>query len=282
MPELPEVEHLRRTLGPLIRGRAVTRVRLLRPDIFTGARTDGTMLMGAVLRTPRRRGKQLALLARDGRVLCVQLGMTGQLFVVPPGGAARADHVHARWTLNDGATLVFRDPRRFGRLTPFTDTADLRRRAWDALGPDALTAPLDALTRALTMTCRPVKAALLDQSLLAGVGNIYADESLFRARINPTTPAHHLVRPETIRLARSIRRVLTAAIGHGGSTLRDYVDGQGIPGRHQQAHLVYGRAGLPCTHCGRSLSMTRIQQRSTVFCAICQPQVRPYPRDLST
>lgn len=179
-------------------------------------------------------------------------------------------HVHATWAFDSGATLCFEDPRRFGLLRVFRSLGVLKEH-WAALGPDALTITSDDLGRALQKTRRPIKAALLDQRLLAGVGNIYADESLFLARVNPQIPADRLSPKHAARLAEAIRRVLAQAVEAGGSTLRDYADADGRPGSYQQRHAVYGRAGLVCSACPSRLSTGLVGQRTTVWCPRCQP-----------
>jgi formamidopyrimidine-DNA glycosylase len=216
-----------------------------------------------------RRGKQLALIAEDGRVLVVQLGMSGQMRVLPPGPAGQETHVHASWLLETGERVIFRDPRRFGGLAVLPDPAALEAR-WSALGPDALAITGRALAAAIGESSRAIKAALLDQSAIAGVGNIYADESLFRARLRPDRLCTTLRDPEYSRLAAAIRQSLTLAIKAGGSTLRDYTTATGGRGGAQEAHLVYGRAGQTCKRCGGILEGLKLAQRATVFCPACQ------------
>ncbi len=279
MPELPEIEHLKRTLEPVLRGAVITHVRLHRPDVLRTRSNGGSSESGkALLRGGRvaqlaRHGKELAIIADDGRVLCVHLGMSGRLQFLPSRSRLpRRDHVHCEWRvgsrLGDGR-LVFRDPRRFGGLWGYATREALRAR-WGKLGPDALTAAAPLLARALARTRRPVKAALLDQRLLAGVGNIYADESLFAARVHPCLPACRLDTPACRRLAASIRSVLRRSIQSGGSTIRDYVDGHGASGSFAARHRVYGRASLPCVRCSTTLIGQRLAQRMTVYCPACQ------------
>jgi formamidopyrimidine-DNA glycosylase len=229
------------------------------------------LLAGAQIDRLQRHGKQLALIARDGRCLVVQLGMTGQLLLSTRPAAARLSHVHALWSIAaDGdPCLVFRDPRRFGGLWPAASPAALASR-WRALGPDALTIAPDQLAAGFAHSRRPIKSALLDQALLAGVGNIYADEALFAARIAPRRLAHRVRPTEINALAQCVRAVLSASIDAGGSTLRDFVDGAGNPGTYRDRHQVYGRAGLPCPVCGTALRSALIAQRTSVWCRRCQ------------
>lgn len=282
MPELPEVETVRRTLEPLLVGRRVMRVDLRRADIVEGDSSAGALLEGATIRSLVRRGKQLAIIAGGGgrkpdagRVLVVHLGMTGQL--VHHG--ARVDvrsttHVHALWEIGadaggDGGVLTFRDPRRFGGLWPLRDEGALRER-WGALGPDGLEITGDELRERAGGSRRAIKAALLDQGVVAGVGNIYADESLFRAGVRPGRACRGIGAGEWMRLAGSIREVLGAAILAGGSTVRDYVGGTGEMGTAQRSHLVYGRGREACFGCGRTLRASVVAQRTTVWCGTCQ------------
>jgi formamidopyrimidine-DNA glycosylase len=200
--------------------------------------------------------------------------MTGQLLHratdrrprLPP--APDGSHVHAVWEFDHGRVL-FRDPRRFGALRVFASTAALDEH-WAGLGPDALTITADQLAAALRGSARPVKAALLDQAVVAGVGNIYADEALFAAGVRPTRLCRNLRDAQIQAIASSIRAVLAGAVQAGGSTLRDYVDGDGNPGSYQRSHAVYGRAGEPCPRCGRPLKSVTVAQRTTVWCSACQ------------
>ncbi|MHC4107643.1 MAG: Fpg/Nei family DNA glycosylase, partial [Planctomycetota bacterium] len=202
------------------------------------------------------------------------LGMSGQLHYVPAGQRPpRRDHVHCMWwitTHRGSGRLVFRDPRRFGGLWTFSSMDHLRRDRWSRLGPDALTISAAALHRRLRGTRRRLKAALLDQRLLCGIGNIYVDESLFAARIHPCSVSLALPPRQTQALASAIRATLRHAIRAGGSTFRDYLDGRGQPGRYTTRHQVYGRAGSPCLSCGRALERQEVGQRTTVACRRCQ------------
>lgn len=280
MPELPEVETVRRTLEPLLVGRRVARVELRRADIVEGDGSAAALLEGTTIEAIRRHGKQIALIGSGAgvrRALVVHLGMTGQLV----HHAVRPDlqsttHVHALWTMETGAALkskpagvlVFRDPRRFGGLWPLS--LDALGARWSGLGPDALAATGEGLRERGGASARAVKGVLLDQSVVAGVGNIYADEALFRAGIRPTRGARRMRREEWDALAAAIGGVMRAALEAGGSTLRDYVGGTGERGRAQLGHAVYGRMGEPCVGCGATLKGGVVAQRTTVWCAKCQ------------
>lgn len=277
MPELPEVEHLRRSLDPVLVGTRLVRVAVRRRSVVarSGQLLEQALLAGSRIRSTVRHGKQMALIADDGRALVVQLGMTGSVTIesgAPPKGMD-GKHRHVIWELEDARRMVFRDPRRFGGLTAFASEDSLRS-AWSALGPDALLTAPGALAKHLVQTLagrnRPVKAALLDQAVLAGLGNIYADEALFAAQVHPLRPASCLSSAECSAIAREAHRILSEAAERGGSTLRDYRDAFGRPGEAVQIHRVYGRTGEPCTRCNGVIESIRLQGRTTAFCPRCQ------------
>lgn len=288
MPELPEVECVRRSLQAAISGGFVAGATLLRRDICESRDAQGRLvrtraehlLSGSTIDRVERLGKQLALIAANGRVLCVHLGMTGQLLVRRERSGESdvpRDHVHARWAIrrNGGsgeACVIFRDPRRFGGLWTFESLDQLKRSRWRLLGPDALTIRAEELHEALRDRTCSIKAALLDQGTLAGVGNIYADEALFSAGISPGMCAGRIHAEQVTTLASHIRETLALAIESGGSTLRDYRDASGSRGTFQHRHAVYGRAGEPCLRCGGALRRATIAQRTTVYCPACQPR----------
>ena len=280
MPELPEVETVRQALAHRLAGADVSRAALGRADILT--RPERTPAARALLAGDRiielkRHGKQLALCAASGRTLVVHLGMTGQLLLAPAHGRTTLDHIHARWTWSKGdrtGRLLFRDPRRFGGLTAFP-SRDALEAVWAHLGPDAATVTHPELSAAFQGTRgprrAPIKALLLNQQLIAGIGNIYADEALHAARITPHRSAGSLDDREIRTLARNIREVLRQAIAAGGSTIRDYADANGSAGWFQSRHKVYGRGGKPCRRCKTPLTTALIAQRTTVWCERCQP-----------
>ena len=286
MPELPEVENLRRSLESGLLGARVGTVLLARTDIVHGwsdrKRIEtGDLLGGCSIASLDRRGKQLAIIGDRGSGLVVHLGMSGQLRW-GSGEDSAGLHVHARWGILDslGArrTLEFRDPRRFGGLFPFRSRTDLESRLWADLGPDAVGEPLDSLSAhlrtAFRSSRRAIKSVLLDQSVIAGIGNIYADEALFAAGIDPRCRADRLAASRSDRLAEEIQRVLRAAIDAGGTTLRDYVDASGRSGSFQSLHAVYGRAGLGCRLCSAILRSGLVSGRTTVWCPSCQSRSR--------
>lgn len=279
VPELPEVERLRQTLRPHLLGRSITHAHLHRPDF--AARMDAgqerpacsaDLLQSARITNLERRGKQLAIVADGRQTLLVHLGMSGQVLVRTAEQVSQAPaltHVHAQWVLDNGLHVLFRDPRRFGGLWCWPTFAALEAHWHATLGPDALLADGDHLFEA-SRSGRAIKSVLLDQAVLAGVGNIYADEALFRSKVRPTRRARRLTRVEAHLLAESIRVVLEAAIASGGSTLRDYLDADGNKGAGQLSHAVYGRSGEMCIHCAKPLSTTAVSQRTTVYCTRCQ------------
>lgn len=231
-------------------------------------------LDGACIAALHRLGKQLAIEAQDGRVLLLQLGMSGQVRI---DRDAPATHRHLEWEVRCAGRarmpLVFRDPRRFGGVSWWPSVEALRADAWSGLGPDALAIDGGTLAGRLRGV-RAVKAALLDQAVLAGVGNIYADEALFLAGIHPRRRARSIGRGEAMALASALRTVLRRAVRANGSTLRDHVGVGGAPGAAQHAHRAYGRAGQPCTACGRPMASGQVGGRTTVWCDRCQPGSR--------
>ncbi|MBU3682719.1 MAG: bifunctional DNA-formamidopyrimidine glycosylase/DNA-(apurinic or apyrimidinic site) lyase [Phycisphaerales bacterium] len=292
LPELPEIEVVRQSLRPVLEGASMRVVRVGPHDMRARGRgrnarvrgpwmTARQLLDGARIDRLERCGKQLAIVARDGRTLVVQLGMSGQLIA----GDCDATHRHVTWDAVRGRSRVpvtFRDPRRFGGLSSWP-TFDAVRQAWDdELGPDALDIDPGHLRTALTGR-RSVKAALLDQRAVAGVGNIYADESLHRAGIDPRMRCTRLRDHDIEVLAREIRHVLGRAVVRGGSTLRDHRSAIGSRGDAQQEHAVYGRGGLPCLGCGSAIRTCRLAGRTTSWCPACQPLVhRQSPGNVRT
>jgi formamidopyrimidine-DNA glycosylase len=276
MPELPEVEAVRRSLQGAIADRCVHRVEVRRADVVTGDAAAASLLAGCVIQTIDRLGKELAIIGvgNDGatRCVCVHLGMSGSLCWVASDMPGKIDrHVHIVWHMDHGQ-MLFRDPRRFGGVWSYACLADRDAYRWSLRGEDALTITPERLHARLSRTTRPIKAVLLDQTVVAGVGNIYADELLFAAGVHPLTPGQVVDLARTRCVVTAMRRILRQAIEAGGSTLRDggYVNGDGAPGRFQSQHRVYGRSGCPCLRCKTPLSTLRLSARTTVFCPTCQ------------
>lgn len=280
MPELPEVENVRRGLARSVLGRRIRSVEVRRADVVQGPADPGSLLSGQDLVQVARLGKQLALVGsgrqtRDtqlsGPCVCVHLGMTGSLRYCPSKTDAEKDnHTHVIWRLAGGGSLIFRDPRRFGGLWTYPSMEELESERWSQLGQDALNITPVMLHRVLQKTRRPLKAALLDQSVVAGLGNIYVDELLFACRLSPTRPAGTCTSEQTKRMVATMRRLLNRAIRSGGSTLRDYVGADGRSGGFQTKHKVYGRGGLSCVTCQSLLMQSQVAGRTTVSCQSCQ------------
>jgi formamidopyrimidine-DNA glycosylase len=273
VPELPEVETIVADLRPHLVGRTIIRCELSFPTLVRHPEPEQFVdgVVGMRIESVGRRGKYIVLGLTGGVLLVVHLGMTGQLRLVDP--AARLEnHTHAVFFLDDGKQLRYRDPRRFGRLLLGTAEALVASKKMPRLGPEPIDPAYeaDALYRELRRRRAPLKAVLLDQKAIAGVGNIYADESLHRAGLRPTRVASTVSRQSARRLHQSLRESLELAIANRGSSVDTYRDAWGDLGGQQEKLLVYGRAGEPCFTCGRPLSSVRIAGRTTVFCRHCQ------------
>jgi formamidopyrimidine-DNA glycosylase len=269
MPELPEVQTIVSRLNPVVAGRRVEGFRLLRRDIVKHGPLDlSRRFNGKVLAAVSRRGKRIILHVSTGEELNIHLGMTGSLYLVR-AAAPLAKHTHMRIRLQGLVEeLRFRDPRRFGGIW-MAGSGGSAGRFSASLGPDALEIRLPEF-RKLTAARRQIKQLLLDQQAIAGLGNIYTDEALHRARIHPLTPAAAIGPDQVAALLKSIRAVLRAAIAAGGSSIQDYVNADGEPGWFQLKHRVYGREGEPCRRCGAVVRRIVVGSRSTHFCPRCQ------------
>ncbi len=270
MPELPEVETVVRDLRPLVVGRTVLGVEV--GDRALRKPWDAAWvgrLAGVTIESIRRRGKWILLDLSGGARLIVHLGMTGQ-FTAVPTLALRPDHLHVVFTLSGLVELRYRDIRRFGSVVLVADEATAMASLDAKLGPEPFDIPPDGFHAAVTGTARTLKALLLDQSLVAGVGNIYADEALHRAKLHPETRGTQLTRPQVNRLREAITAVITHAIEKRGSSIRDYVGGSGLKGGFQDEFRAYGRTGEPCPTCGVPIERVRVAGRSSHFCPQCQ------------
>jgi formamidopyrimidine-DNA glycosylase len=272
VPELPEVETVVRDLRPCLVGRCLTSIAkgkqsLRRPWLAAWE----SALLGRRVRAVRRRGKWIVLALEGGPHLVFHLGMTGQL-TVTDAREPRAPHTHLVVGLErSGRELRFRDVRRFGSATLFPSAEALKGFFCDmGLGPEPFELGLRYWRTRLAGTSRPLKAVLLDQRVVAGVGNIYADEALFAARLRPTRLGRDTGPAEAQRLQRAVVAVLNRAIEGRGSSVRDYVGGSGRKGRFQEEHAVYGRAGKPCPRCRTAIECIRLAGRSTHYCPKCQ------------
>lgn len=290
MPELPEVEVTRRQIAPVLVGRTFARVRTTKPSYFfiTPPEKLKRGLEGRTVRALARRGKYLLAEIDGGAQLLLHLGMTGQLFasgvtsVRLLSAAARAAlapeqqrrfepdlHTHLRLSFaDDGPEVFFRDVRKFGKVQLLAAGEPSERLA--KLGVDALEITGDALFESTRGRVVTIKSLLLDQAVVAGAGNIYADEALFLASVRPTRRAQRVKRHECERIADQLKRVLLRSIETGGSSISDYVSPDGSDGAYQDERRVYARTGEPCQRCGTKIKRIVIGQRSAHYCASCQ------------
>ncbi len=289
MPELPEVEVTRRRISPFLLNKRIREVRTTRPSYFFVTPPDELQrqLTGRCFTALLREGKYLLGLLDDDSRLLLHLGMTGQLFAegatnprllrgtaastLTPGDERqfRPDlHTHLALHFDGSPTVFFRDTRKFGKVEwlPAGKTSPRLTK----LGPDALAAEAATLHEKFKRRSIPIKTLLLDQSVLAGAGNIYADEALFLAGIRPTRAANRLSLPQTTRILTELQRVLLRSIETGGSSISDYVAPDGSDGGYQDERRVYGLSGAPCRVCGALVRRTVLGQRSTHYCPTCQ------------
>ena len=295
MPELPEVETVRRGLAPAMVGARFARVVLRRPNLrFPFPENFAERLTGRTVTALARRAKYLTAPLDSGETLVMHLGMSGRFDVRLPDGRNLSPgdfylegalgvpkHDHVVMAMETGATITYNDVRRFGFMDLVPTAGLAASRHFAGMGLEPLEAGLTgaAIARLFRHRITPLKAALLDQRLIAGLGNIYVCEALHRAGLHPETPAGTLTKPDgrptakATLLARTIRAVLAEAVAAGGSTLRDYAHTDGSAGAFQHAFRVYDRFGAPCRTPGCGGSVARIVQsgRSTFFCATCQP-----------
>jgi formamidopyrimidine-DNA glycosylase len=290
MPELPEVEVTRRRIAPLLEGRRVARLRTSRPSYFflTPPARLRRGLEGRALGALTRVGKYLVAEVEGGARLLLHLGMTGQLFAdgvasvrllsasrrasLAPEAQARFTpdrHTHLRFEFADGGPAVlFRDVRKFGKVQLLAPGERCER--LERLGVDALATTGAALFAATRGRSAPIKTLLLDQAILAGTGNIYADEALYLAGVRPRRPARRVTRAECERIAEALRCVMLRSIETGGSSISDYVAPDGSDGAYQDERRVYAREGEACAACGRTVRRVVLGQRSAHWCPGCQ------------
>ena len=273
MPELPEVETVRRRLAPVLEGATIERAEIVDPRLTrpVAPAIVADRLVGDTVATLDRRGKYLLWRLASGRTLVVHLRMTGSLRHAPAGGLPDDAYRRARVVLDTGAEVGYRDVRRFGTWE-LLDDGHLRPYLASRLGPEPLAPSFTAarLARLLEGRRAPIKAFLLDQRRIAGVGNIYADEALWRARIHPRRTAGELGPDEVARLHRGIRAALRRGVELQGSTLRDYATPDGASGGMQREFHVYGRLGEPCDRCGTPIERIVVAGRGTWLCPRCQ------------
>jgi len=271
MPELPEVETTRRGIEPHIRGRLVTAVVVRQPRLrwLVPVEQIVQQVVGRRVDAVLRRGKYLLLKIGDG-YLIIHLGMSGSLRLVA-GAAPVGKHDHVDLSLEDGGVLRLTDPRRFGSVLWHQGRIE-EHVLLARLGPEPLSGEFDGeyLYRLSRKRKQSIKQFLMDSHRVVGVGNIYANEALFEAKIDPRCAAGQVSRARYQRLAQIVKTVLARAIEQGGTTLKDFVGGDGKPGYFQQQLQVYGRGGEPCHQCGSTLQEIKLGQRATVFCTKCQ------------
>lgn len=277
MPELPEVETVKRTLNQLVIGKTVASVEVRWPHIIRrpqDCRQFARLLKGETLHHVGRRGKFL-LLCFDHEVVVSHLRMEGR-YRLEPDEAPVDRYTHVIFHFTDGTALRYRDVRKFGTMHLFQ-----KGREWDSLplsklGPEPFSPEFTEsfLRSACRKTTRAIKPLLLDQTAVVGLGNIYVDESLFRARIHPLAPAAELTDNQLAALREAIVETLREAVRMGGSSVRTFVNGQGEMGFFQQKLCVYGREGQPCVRCGTAIDKIRVGGRGTHFCPVCQARRR--------
>ncbi len=281
MPELPEVETVRARLAPVLAGRRFERVEIHDPRLVRPFEPHAVAaeLEGEHVRAVERRGKYLVVRFESGRALLVHLRMTGSLRHAPSGAADDDPHRRAVVSLDDGSDVTYRDVRRFGTWF-LVEPGELEPYLAVRLGAEPLERRFTArrLGERLAGRRAPVKAVLLDQRTIAGVGNIYADEALWRAAVHPLRPAYSLDEEEIGRLTKGVKDALRAGIARQGATLRDYAQPDGSRGRMQDELKVYGRLGEPCDRCGTPIEKTRVAGRGTWYCPTCQPAQGRSPR----
>lgn len=270
MPELPEVETTRRGIAPHIQGKKFQHVVVRQPQLRWPVPDDlEPALIGLSLRDVDRRGKYL-LLSTDNGTLLIHLGMSGNLRITKPEQAVRK-HDHIDFIFDDDTVLRLNDQRRFGAVL-WTSEPIENHPLLANLGPEPLCDDFNGeyLFNKSRKRITPVKNLIMDSHIVVGVGNIYANEALFLARLHPKRPAGDIALSDYQHLAKAIKTVLQQAIEQGGTTLRDFVNAQGKPGYFQQALSVYGRDGQACLHCAEPIQQLKIGQRASYFCASCQ------------
>lgn len=267
MPELPEVETIRRSLLSNVNA-SIQKVEIFHPGILRRQDYELNELSGQIIQEIARRGKFLVLKTRERKYLVIHLGMSGRFFMLEETEALAGKHIHAVLLLDNGRRLVYQDPRRFGGLWLVRDVAEF----FAHMGCEPLEDEFnqDVLAKLLKDRKVAIKTLLLNQNLIAGIGNIYADEALFAAGILPHRAAGSLTEAEIGRLTWAIKEVLKKSIEQRGTTFRDFRDGYNQSGGFQNHLQVYGRINAPCRKCGQLILQDRIGGRSTHYCQHCQ------------
>jgi len=269
VPELPEVETIRRGLDRRLRGARIVRVEVREPRLRRVVDEAALRsLRGRLIAGVERRAKYLLADVGDGLVWLMHLGMSGRVLLLPRDAPVGA-HEHVRVEFDTGWILAYRDPRRFGwmRVAPLNGLEEIAN-----LGPEPLNGDFGAATLRVRLrgTKRDVKAALLDQRVVAGIGNIYANEILFRARVRPTRRCHRLTERDLAAIAGATQAVLSDAVQRRGTSFSDYFDSDGIPGSFQAVLAVFDRAGKPCRRCRGPIKRRAHGGRSSFYCPVCQ------------
>jgi len=272
MPELPEAETIVRDLRPRVTGRRVVGVKVIKPDVLARISPEQfrRRLKGRTIESVGRRAKNIVIRFDRDLVLVINLGMTGRVVSSDAPRASELRHVAVRFMLDDGRELLYDDARRFGRLELFSSNAWAERDAQFGVEPLSADFTPELLYAGLKQSRVPVRNWLLDQTRIAGVGNIYANEALYRAGIRPTRRSNLVTPAEAARLRDAIRDVLSEAIARRGTTLADYRDANGEKGGFEPLLQVYGREGEPCPRCGSTVRRVVISNRSAFYCPKCQ------------
>ena len=275
MPELPEVETVRLGLAPAMEGYALVQAKLFRPNLrFPFPNGFGQRLIGKTVKSLSRRAKFLLIILDDSTVLISHLGMSGSFRIYETAPPPLDKHDHVVFNLSNGYEIRYNDPRRFGFMDLTTEVEMVNHPMLAKIGPEPVYPGLSGSEMAVRLKGKaaPIKAVLLDQSVIAGIGNIYASEALFKAGISPKRKAKNVQGKRAERLATALHEVLMKAIEAGGSSLRDHRQTSGELGYFQYSFQVYGRAGKQCSVCGPAVLISQITQsgRSTFFCSRCQ------------
>ncbi len=273
MPELPEVETIRVFIDSHTRGARITHVETDLPRLIRNTTADrfATALTGQTIEGVSRKGKYLFIHCSGPWSFLAHMRMTGSLLYEDHPGKYAGRAVHITFTLSQG-WLLYRDIRTLGCLWLVPSQGPTGIKGYDSLGPDAISTEFTEayLYGLLKQTSRPVKTVLMDQSKIAGLGNIYVDEALFRAGIRPMRHSDKVTKKEAVRLHEAIVAVLREGLEHGGTTIRNFISGNGKEGQNQDNLRVYGREGMPCTVCGTTIEYTKLNGRGTNYCPKCQ------------
>jgi len=273
MPELPEVETTRRGLEPVMKGKTIAKVTVNRRDLRTPLpKSFEKTVGGQKVKALRRRAKYILIDLANGQSILAHLGMSGSMRVMKIKQYERLTHDHVIFHLGGDTLIVFNDPRRFGLIDLLKTSDETQHPLLSHLGPEPLSKDFNAayLKAALAARKAPIKPVLMDQKLVVGVGNIYASEALFLAKIHPQTPAHEVAK-HAATLVKMIQRTLEAALKSGGSTLRDYKQATGESGYFQHSFNVYERRSEPCVACDSTIVHITQAGRASYFCPTCQP-----------